>query len=278
MSISAVLHSRAPGAQITPMTRESLRSSVSQFATDDRIKKFGRHGKTGAKIFGAMLLATMLSAYSPDAAAQYQDPVNTLTVFSQVVQYAQTIVPNGAQFASEAAAGASQMAHAVAYHVNDTVVAPSMGAVRANGNDLSQWAASQRDAAVQLGTSLYESAKEIAAYLVPKTKGEIVERGILILAALKSFSEGVSLLGKGAKSILRRVTGRKEEEPAAAATAEPVTKIEVHHHHYYGTAPTPPADPNRMIEGTATPIQIEDTRADVEVDAANDNDYGSPHA
>lgn len=265
MSISAVLHSRPPLRRF-PETIEDARSDFATFFGKDRMESFNKHGKTGAKVFGAALLAAILTAYSPETfAAQQHMPMSSTTIFMQVLEFSQTALPNGLQFANNAAAGAVEFAGAMAVHIQDNIIAPSVGAVRSSGNSVFDWVSTQRETISSLGTGIMDSIKEVTDYLIPKTKGEIVERGILIIAALKSFSEGVSFAVKGLRKIGNKLSGR--EEPADPAPPAPT---EVHHHHYYG-------DGAKMPDAARPPVaeQTSPPRKDA---AANDNDYGSPQA
>lgn len=221
-----------------------LLNTVWDATSAEKIEEYKNKGRKGAKLFGAALLVSLLSAYSPDALAQPQglEMVNITTVFVQAMQFTQNHMGEGAQFATDAAAGAVEMAGAVAHRINETIIAPSAGAVRGSGQNVSAWAEQQKEAILSLGSGFTAAVGEVADYLIPETKGAIVERAILIVAALKSFSEGVSFAMKGLRSFGNRCLGRREEEPEATQEAPRV--VEVHHHHYYhGTPPSaPPSD------------------------------------
>lgn len=264
MSISAVLHSRPPLRRL-PETMEDAKADFRTFFENDLRERLSKHGKSGARVFGVALISALLTAYAPDTfAAQQHMPVSTATIFVQVMETTQVGLVNGVEFASNAAAGAVEFAGALAVKIQDDIVAPSMGVVRASGNGVADWLSSQRETVNQMGVGMLETVKEITDYLVPKTKGEMVERGVIIIAALKSFAEGVSFAMRGLKKIGQKVTGR-EDEPVTV-TPPPV---QVHHHHYY-------ADGTKHPDAVQTPVSETPART-VREDAANDNDYDSPH-
>ena len=72
-----------------------------------------------------------------------------------------------------------------------------------------------------------------------------MEKTIVILAALKSFSEGLGiaadLLRKVGRALSRKPAPSSVDKATAPVTGTPVPTpvIEHHHHHYYGAPPGP---------------------------------------
>ena len=275
MSISAVLHSRPPSRSL-PRTMEDAKA---EFFDAERLAWLASKGKGGARLLGMTMLTALLVAYAPDTQAMNQvEPVNTVTMFMHAMEFAHATVPNSLQFVIDAAAAATDMAGAIAYTIKEDIVAPTVGTARTSTHAAMIWAAGQKAAIVHLGTSLMEAVREVADYLVPDTKGEMVERAIVAIAALKSFAEGVGVMMKGFRALSRKIRGEPATPPVAAPKP---AQVEVHHHHHYGDAPRP--EHARPVPPADVPImrQVEDAPVPIPVvrrgqDAANDNDYGSP--
>lgn len=260
MFMSEAPQLRSSTMMISPQSVRAVRSQLNGFFNENRMRDFRNKGKKGAKAFGVVAFAAVLSAYSPDAFAQSHYLMSPGTLFLETVNATQKAMPaGGPEFAMDAIAGGQAMAGAVAHYINETIIAPAMGAVRTSGQGFSVWAAAQRDAVMMMGASVIDGVKDIANYLIPETKGEMVEKAIIVVAALKSFAEGLEIAKKTLSAIGRKITGRPAPDAPEAAA-----KVEIHHHHYYAGPPAaPPAPPAPEPE-----IRVEET----DLAPANDND------
>ena len=158
--------------------------------------------------------------------------------------------------------GAKALTDAVAADLYASVIAPAADAIGSMSPGISAWVAAQRDAALSIGTTVFDVSKSIISHLSPQSAGEAVEKGIVALAALKSFSEGleiaVNLFRKAGRALSRKPSNpviakaAAPAEPAAPAPAPAPVVIE-HHHHYYHGAPPPKAEPAPEVNEWSDP-------------------------
>lgn len=200
-----------------------------RFLTPEMRDLITANGGKNLKKLGAVAFAAMLTAYSPDVFAQapinsYMSPTASplITMMMELNGFVTDLYKVSSDDVGQFMSGASEMAAGVSYYIQESIIAPAVGTT----NGLSSWAGAQRDAIVSMGVSAIDTVRDVVRHIIPDTAGEAVEKGIIIIAALKSFTEGVSLLKRG----MSRLFGKEENPPKAESQI-------IHHHHYYNQVP-----------------------------------------
>lgn len=216
---------------MTAMTMDSFREDLARLLTADMMKDLHRKKKK-AYMLGAAAALTAIMAAAPNLANLTPDMIAPIVSMSHSANRLSpmTSVP------LYIVMGAKDMTDAVASTLYEQAISPVRQTV---APALTEWAGAIKTNVASMSQSIIKSGAEIVKYLLPKSSGEAVEKLVIGLAALKSFSEGLSLAARMMRRAGEKLTGK--ERAKEIVVAQP-TIIE-HHHHYYGQQAVARRDP-----------------------------------
>lgn len=234
-----------------------LSLELTELLRPDYVPLLRRGGKRGAYVVGAAVAGAVLFAVAPHLAHAAPDAIASVVSFAEAVNRAMPSVSPVTILM-----GAKALTDAVAADLYASVIAPAADAIGSMSPGISAWVAAQRDAALSIGTTVFDVSKSVISHLSPQSAGDAVEKGIVALAALKSFSEGleiaVNLFRKAGRALSRKPSNpviakaAAPAEPSAPAPAPAPVVIEHHHHYYHGAAP-PKAEPAPEVHEWSDP-------------------------
>lgn len=214
-------------------SRKPLLHGFSELVSPEHISLLRKGGEKGASTVGAAVATVVLFYAGPDLTRSLPDLMSHVIDFARAVN---EVIPDSSPVGL--LMGAKAFTDSVATEIYQNTVVPAAGFMKSAAPSIGGWAAAQRDSIVSIGDEVVEVARAVMDHLAPKNAGEAVEKGIIALAALKSFSEGLEIAARAFRRVGRSLMGlppKRSHEENPEPPSPPVV-IE-HHHHYHGYPP-----------------------------------------